>query len=256
MKSGSVQHLLRCLCDSTGILVFPAAHTQSQTFRNYLCGRNKRITGSMYSNRNSAVYIRTVCPCSIKIRAFLCFLFWSVIRTVDRIPIFVTPDQPLRQFAVRRKLTVKSNFLSCQKCSRDFLCCFHVKNIAIVFLCKNIYCKTVMQVCGCCDHWYCFQNFCCFQRQFIGTAQMSGQKGNDKLSTFIYNQHRRVWLLWRYIRRNAADGNSGGTDKDQCIWIRKFLSCPCRGTDLNRIQKIFTFFIQFCCHTGSFQPPA
>ena len=32
----------------------------------------------------------------------------------------------------------------------------------IIFLCKNIYCKTVMQVCGCCDHWYCFQNFCCF----------------------------------------------------------------------------------------------
>ena len=157
------RHLLRCLCDSTrhpclSCSPYPECRHFGTTCVVEIKGLQEVCT---VTATPQSIFVQSV-PVPSKSELFCVSSSDLSSVLLTGFPYFVTPDQPLRQFAVRRKLTVKSNFLSCQKCSRDFLCCFHVKNIAIVFLCKNIYCKTVMQVCGCCDHWYCFQNFCTF----------------------------------------------------------------------------------------------
>ena len=93
--------------------------------------------------------------------------------------------------------------------------------IQILFPGKAVHGKASACVRSRCNHRYGAADGGKLPGQLIGSAQMAGQKRNQKPSLFIHAQHRRIRCLALHKRSNGADCNSGGPDKEQGILGRK-----------------------------------
>ena len=75
-------------------------------------------------------------------------------------------------------------------------------------------------------------------RNFIRTANMAGQYGNDESPCLVSNNHSRVMKLVRYMRSNGTNSNSASSNKHDCTRLMEYFPSPLCQRAINRPHTI------------------
>ena len=125
-----------------------------------------------------------------------------------------------------RKCAPHADFQIIHQCCCNFLRCRHGIHIQISPRRKCVHCKFSMKIRCRRNHRFRSGKLCHQKGQFIGSANMAGQKRDGMPSLLIHHDHRRVCLLALHVRGNAPHGNSRGADKNQKVFGTELLRRP------------------------------
>ena len=84
----------------------------------------------------------------------------------------------------------------------------------------------MVYVCPCGDHGLRSDAFCSEFRQFVCSAEMTGEKRDRIAALFIDHHNRRVCFLTYHERSDGSHSDPGGTEKDDSVQSGDPFFCP------------------------------